>query len=195
MTASGMMEVDDSISVWIARYIIPHEAAIRRWLLRRWRNAIEVEDVIQEAYCRLSNLASVDHIANPAAYFHHTAHTVATDIMRRAGIIEFTTMTQIEWSHVIDNEPTTDRVVAACQEIERVHDLMSNLSDISRQVIELRRVEGLSRKETAERLGISENDVKNHLVRGLQKVMSAMTAQDADVEARAHGVVKGEAIG
>ena len=64
-------------------------------------------------------------------------------------------------------------------------------------MIELRRLEGLSRKETAERLGVSENDVKNHLVRGLQKITGAMAEQDARSSGDAPEVAekKDEAIG
>ena len=75
----------DIITVWIAREIMPHEGALRLWLARRWRHAVDAEDVIQEAYCRIASLAAIDHIDNSAGYFHRTAHAVATDMMRRAG--------------------------------------------------------------------------------------------------------------
>lgn len=187
----------DTVAAWIAREIVPHEAAIRRWLARRWGHAVDVEDVIQEAYCRLAGLASVDHIDNPAGYFHRTAHAAASDLMRRAGIINFTLMTRIEWSDVMDGEPLPDQAMEASQELERVRGLMSALPDTCRRVIELRRVEGLSRKETAERLGVSENDVKNHLVRGLQKVMKRMAEQDARMggDEQANAGRKAERIG
>lgn len=192
-----MDEKSDIMTVWIVREIIPHEVAIRKWLARRWGHVIDVEDVIQEAYCRIANLASVDHIDNPGGYFHRTASAVVTDMMRRAGIINFTSMTQIEWSNVIDYEPLADRVLETRQEFERVNELLAMLSDTGRKVIELRRVEGLSRKETAERLGLSENDVKNHLVRGLQKIMGAMAGQDALSSGDALVAIekKGEVIG
>ena len=167
------------ISEWIAREIVPQEAAVRRWIFRRWRHAVDVEDVIQEAYCRISGLASVDHIDNPAAYFFRTAYAVAADAFRRAGIINFTSMTQIEWSSVMDSAPLADRALEAGQELERVRNVLAVLPDTSRRVIELRRIEGLSRRETAERLGVSENEVKNHLVRGLQKVMKSIADADA----------------
>lgn len=173
----------DNIAVWMAKEIIPHERAVARWLARRWSRLVDVEDVIQEAYCRIAGLESVDHINNPAAYFFRTAHSVVSDLMRRAGVINFTSMTQIEWSNVMDDEPLADRVIAADQEYERVSGLLSELSDMYRQVIELRRIEGLNRKETAARLGVSENDVKNCLVRGLQKVTNAMVAQDILMDA------------
>ncbi len=169
----------DIIAGWIAREIVPHEAAIRRWLNRRWGHVVDCEDVIQEAYCRIAGLGSVDHIVNPAGYFHQTVHAVAHDLTRRAGIINFTGLTQIEWSNVMDDEPSIDQAMEASQELARVRQLLAALPDTSRSVIELRRVEGLSRKETAERLGVSENDVKNHLIRGLQKVMKTMAEQDA----------------
>ena len=172
------MDENGDITAWIARAVIPHEASIRRWLTRRWGHIVDVEDVIQEAYCRIASLASVDHIDNPGGYFHRTASAVVTDMMRRARIINFTSMTQIEWSNVIDGEPLADRALETRQEFDRLNGLLGMLSDTGRKVIELRRVEGLSRKETAERLGLSENDVKNHLVRGLQKIMGAMAEQD-----------------
>lgn len=186
-----------TVALWIAREIVPHEAAIRRWLSRRWRHVVDVEDVIQEAYCRLAGLACVDHIENPAGYFHQTVNAVATDLMRRAGIINFSLMTQIEWSNVMDSEPPADRVLEARQELGRVAGLLAGLSDTCRKVIELRRIEGLSRKETAERLGVSENEVKNHLVRGLQKIMATVAAQDAAVDGDVPEAIetKGEAIG
>ena len=84
------MHQNSDIIAWIAREIIPHEVAIRKWLARRWSHVIDVDDVIQEAYCRIANLASVDHIDNPGGYFHQTASAVVTDQMRRAGIINFT---------------------------------------------------------------------------------------------------------
>ncbi|MDE8651220.1 RNA polymerase sigma factor [Novosphingobium album (ex Liu et al. 2023)] len=177
-----MDDESDIIAAWIAREIVPHEGRIRNWLSRRWHHVIDIEDVIQEAYCRIASLASVDHIDNPAGYFHRTVNAVATDMMRRAGIINFTSMTQIEWSNVIDGKPSADRALEACQELERVDGLLARLSDTYRKVIELRRIEGLSRKETAERLGVSENDVKNYLVRGLRKIMQTMAEQDARMD-------------
>jgi RNA polymerase sigma factor (sigma-70 family) len=192
-----MDDEGDIIAAWIAREIVPHERAVRNWLSRRWRGVVDVEDVVQEAYCRIAGLASVDHIDNPAGYFHRTAHAVATDMMRRVGIINFTSMTQIEWSNVRDDEPLADRAIEAGQELERVDGLLSQLSETCRRVIELRRIEGLSRKETAERLGVSENDVKNHLVRGLQKVMKTIAVQDARMSGNEQDIIeqKVEVIG
>ncbi len=169
----------DDISAWIGREILPHERAVRGWISRRWSHVLDPNDVIQEAYCRIASLTSVDHIHNPAAYFHRTAQIVATDIMRRSGIINFTPMTENEWLNVIDSEPLADRTMEADQELERVNALLSELSDTCRRAIELRRIEGVSQREAAQRLGVSEDVIRNHLVRGVQKVLKTMIDQDA----------------
>ena len=186
----------DIIAGWMAREIVPHERAVRLWLARHWRH-VDAEDVIQEAYCRIANLASVHHIENPAGYFRRTVRSVATDLMRRAGVLNFTSLSQNEWSTVKDNEPLPDRAIEAEQELRRLNGLLSKLSDTCRRIIELRRIEGLSRKETAERLGLTENEVKNDLVRGLQKVMRTIAEQDADMSGCEQAAIerKVEAIG
>ena len=79
-------------------------------------------------------------------------------------------MTETEWLDVMDDGPTPDRAAEASQELVRATKLLSQLSLTCRQVIELRRVHGLSQAETASRLGISENVVENHIVRGIRRL-------------------------
>lgn len=174
MIDSIMADERDSIAAWVAREILPHEGAVRGWLARRWRNAIDADDVIQEAYCRLSALTSVQHIDNPLAYFRRTVHAAAVDAVQRAYGKNVISMMETEWFNVVDEEPLADRSAAASQELGRVNGLLSKMSYTCQRVIELRRIEGLSQKETASRLGVSENVVENHIVRGLRRILSAM---------------------
>jgi RNA polymerase sigma-70 factor (ECF subfamily) len=192
-----MDEQRELIAAWMAREIVPHERAVRGWLSRHWRQTVDAEDVIQEAYCRIAGLTSVDHIDNPGGYFQRTVRAVAIDLSRRAAVIDFTALSQTEWSTVMDNDPSADRTIEAGQELGRVRRMLAQLSETSRRVIELRRIEGLSRKETAERLGVSEIEVKNDLVRALQKVMRTMAEQDAQMSGddRPAKEQKGDAIG
>lgn len=174
-----MVEQRNIVAEWIAREVLPHEHAVRKSLRARWRGAVDIEEVVQDAYCRLVNLDSVEHIDNPIGYFLRAAHSVAADRLRRDGIINFTSMNEIEWSNVIDDEPLADRTIEASQELGRVNRLLGKLSETCRRAIELRRVEGVSQRETAELLGVSESIVRNHLVRGVRQVMEDMANQDA----------------
>jgi RNA polymerase sigma-70 factor (ECF subfamily) len=174
-----MRKQHDIVARWVAREILPHEGRVRAWLSRQWRGAIDIDDVVQEAYCRLSALASVDHIENALAYFRRTAHAAAVDAIRHT-TKNIVSMTENDWFDVLDESPSADRVVEGAQELGRVGGLLASLSDTCRRVIQLRRVEGLSQREAAARLGVSENVVENHIVRGIRKVAAAMAEQDAE---------------
>lgn len=183
----------DRIAAWVAREILPTEKKTRIWLARRWGRIIDVDDVIQEAYCRIASLSSIDHIDNPGAYFRKTAHAAATDDVRRAGKNAAASMKENDWLNVLDDEPLADRVLEARQDLDHMADLLSELSLVCRQVIVLRRIEGLSQKETAVRLGVSEGVVENHIMRGLKKVLKAMAdqgEQPGKVERKVHSIGK-----
>lgn len=147
---------------------------MRRWLARSYGQAIGVDDVIQEAYCRISELDSVAHIRCGRAYFFTTARAIATDVLRAARVANLKAMTEMDWLSVSDDSPPPEQVCAGRQELERVDGLLSRLSPLCRQIIELRRVHGLSQSETAQRLGISENMVENHVSRGIRRVLRAL---------------------
>lgn len=177
----------DIIAAWIAREILPHEGDVRNWLRRRWRTGIDVDDVIQEAYCRIAGLGSVDHIARGRSYFFRTAQAVAIDMMRHAKVANIVAVTEIEWMDVRDDEPLADRSAMAKQELEKVDGLLSRLSWTCRRVIELRRIEGLSQRETAAKLNVSESVVENHIVRGVRAVLKAIASEEAGAKEKEEG--------
>lgn len=166
------------IAAWVAEKILPHEAEVRNWLLRHWRTTVDVDDVVQEAYCRISELDSVEHIRNGRSYFFTTARTIAIDTVRSASYRNSVSLTEDEWSYVLDEAPSPERAAEAGQTLEQATAVLSGLSATCRRVIELRRIRGLSQAETARRLGVSENVVENHIVRGIRRLLQAMTAED-----------------
>ena len=62
---------------WVGAQVLPHEADARAWLYRLGTARHEVDDIVQEAYCRLAALNSVAHIANGRAYFFQTLRNIA----------------------------------------------------------------------------------------------------------------------
>jgi RNA polymerase sigma-70 factor (ECF subfamily) len=177
-----MDDLRDSIAAWVSREVLPHEGSVRLWLVRRWGSAVDADDVIQETYCRISALPSTEHVENGRAYFFRTAQSVVIDGARRAKVANGAALTENEWWNVMDQKPLPDRQVEALQELERVDGLLGMLSWTCRRVIELRRIHGLSQKETARQLGISENVVENHVTRGLKRVLKAMAEHETAAE-------------
>ncbi len=174
----------DIIAGWVAGEVLPWEGLVRNWLRRRWGHAVEVEDVLQEAYCRIASLQSIDHIANGKAYFFTTVQSVVLDSLRRAKTMGARELTEMDESCVLDEAPLADQVIEARQELRRVVAALGGLSPVTREVIALRRLHGLSQKETARRMGIAEHAVENHMVRGLRKVLAILEGEDVHAKRR-----------
>ncbi|WP_269714822.1 RNA polymerase sigma factor [Caulobacter sp. NIBR2454] len=162
---------------WVAAEVLPHEAVVRAWLRGAFSDAAEIDDVMQEAYCRLSMLSDVDHITNPRAYLFQTARNVVLEQLRRARIVRIDALTELETANVMDDEPSPERIVAGRGELARVKALIADLPSRCRTIIELRKIDGLSQRDIAQRLGVSENVVENDAKRGLRHILEAM-AQD-----------------
>jgi hypothetical protein len=110
---------------WLGREILPHEAAVRAWLRRSLAAAGDADDVIQEAYCRLAGLASIDHIESPRAYFFQTARSVALEQLRRARVVRIETVTEIDALNVELDEPSPERIAATWRRVAVVSVLMT----------------------------------------------------------------------
>ncbi|MFT4251788.1 MAG: sigma factor, partial [Caulobacter sp.] len=95
---------------WIGREILPHEADLRAWLRRAFAAAGDVDDIVQETYCRLAGLSAVEHIGEPRAYFFQAARSVALEQLRRARVVRIDTAAEIDALNVELDEPSPERI-------------------------------------------------------------------------------------
>ena len=178
------------IVAWVGARVLPHEADVRRWLARTVRSREDVDDIVHEAYCRLASLDGVAHIANPRAYFFQTARSLVLERIRRTRIVRIEAVAEIEALNIVDDEPSPERITAARRELERVKRLIDGLPQKCRRVFELRKIDGLSQKEIAAKLGVSENTVEAQSARGLRLILKALADEDAKFSSIGH--VKGD---
>lgn len=159
---------------WVAKEVMPHEPAVRRWLARSRVPIDQIDDFIQEAYCKLSALASIEHIQRPDAYFFQTVRSLVTQKIRQARIVSIETFTEIESLPVLSDDPSPERIVAARRELAEVLRLIGELPARCRQVVRMRKIDGLSQKEISLRLGITETMVENDVVKGMRLISGAL---------------------
>lgn len=162
------------VVAWVGREILPHEADVRAWLRRSQVSASDAEDIVQDAYCRLVGMADVSHISNPRAYFFTVARSIVIDRVRRARVVRIETVTEIDSLNVVWDNPSPERITAARRELERVRKLIAKLPTRCRRIFELRKIEGLSQREIAQRLGVTETIVENDVGRGLKLILKAL---------------------
>ncbi len=134
----------------------------------------DAQEIIQHAYCRLAELDYVGHIRSGRRYLFATARSIMLERIRRSQIVEFRAMTDLDESSIMDDSPSPERIAGGRMQLRHVLDLLDSLPAAYRDVLMLRRLEGLSQKEVAARLGVTENVVENNVARGLRMLLRAL---------------------
>jgi RNA polymerase sigma-70 factor (ECF subfamily) len=167
------------IIAWVGAEILPHEADVRRWLRRAGTAAADVDDIVQEAYCRLAALDSVAHIASGRAYLFRTVRNIAIERLRRARVVRIDSVTEIDALNVVDMEPSPERIVGGRRELRRVRELIEELPPRCREIFKLRRIHAVPQREVARLLGVTENVVEMQSARGLRLILRALSENGA----------------
>jgi RNA polymerase sigma factor (sigma-70 family) len=161
-------------AIWLARYVLPNEPALRAWLGRRPLAGLEVDDIVQETYAILAALERVDHIQTPRTYMFEVAKSVVLRALRRSRVVAFEALAEAETLEPPSADPSPETVAADRQELSRIAALIAGLPAKCREAFTLRKVHGLSQREVALRMGVSENTVEKHVGKGIGVLMNAM---------------------
>ncbi len=173
-----MTQSRKDIIAWVGSHVLPHEAAVRAWLMRWTSCEQDIDDVIQEAYCRLAAMDDVSHIANGRAYLFQTTRNIVLEQARRSKIVRIDNVMDMGALSIVDETPPMDRVVSGVRELQRVEQLIEGLPLKCRRVFILRRIHGVSQREIARMFGISQNAVEKQATRGLKLIMNALERDD-----------------
>ncbi len=158
---------------WLEQHVLPHDAALRAWIQKKVPVGLDVDDVVQEAYAILASLESVESIRNPKSYTVRVAYSVILSHVRRASIVPMMTVSDMDFLGASDDAPSVERTVSDRDDLRRVGDAISELPPTCRQVFVLRRIEGLSQREIAERLGITVKTVEKHITKAVRALIDS----------------------
>ncbi len=159
---------------WVSTQVMPHEPAVRAWLKRSMVSTEDADDLIQEAYANLASLDAFEQIARPDGYFFQIVRNLLTSQIRRARIVRIESVAEIDTLVTGSDDPSPERVTAAKRELEMVQRVIAGLPDRCRRIFEMRKIEGLSQREIADRLKVTESIVENDGVKGMRLIMQAM---------------------
>lgn len=151
------------VKAWFVREVLPLESALIHFLHHNWRNKADIDDLLQEVYMRLAAAAQKEIPAQTKAFVFSTARNLLIDRVRREQVVPIEAVADLDALDVAIDEPGPDRSVMARDELRRVQAALDRLPPRAREALLLRRVEGLSRAEIAERMGIGEGTVKEYL--------------------------------
>ena len=154
---------------WFAQEILPQEPALRGWLRGRFPSLRDVDDLVQECYARLLQAHATGPVACPRAFLFVAARNLALNHLRHQRIERPEGTTEVDVLSVVDGGATAPESVAHAEDFEVLIRAIQSLPERCRQIITLRKIYGLSQREVAERLGISEHTVETQGTIGVRK--------------------------
>ena len=154
---------------WYAREIQAHAPAVLAYLRKSFPNLPDAEGLVQDAALRVWQAQQRGGVERPRALFFTTARNLAIDQRRREKIIPFDSFTENEAAFVSSEEPSPADHTARRQELTLLQQAIDQLPERCRQVLVLRKIHGLSQREIAVRLGVTENTVETQIGIGMRR--------------------------
>jgi RNA polymerase sigma-70 factor (ECF subfamily) len=157
----------------IARLVKPHD----------------VEDIVQETYVRVFQASKKKPIRSPQAFMLKTARNIALDRLSLADALNHVASPAQGSANAGNNgseeifgldrlrdERTPDRVLEGEQEFVVFCRSIRELPRQCRRAFLLRKVYGLSQREVATRLGVTEGTVEKHIAKAMLECVRFMQA-------------------
>jgi RNA polymerase sigma-70 factor (ECF subfamily) len=166
---------------WFAEEVQPHEASLRGYLRAKFPAHPDIDDLVQETYARLLQAREVHPVHSPRSFLFATARNAALDFFRRRQVVAIDGLAEIDLLPVLEERPGVAETVCHDQELQLLAAAIQALPARCREVMTLRKIYGLSHRDIARQLEISEHTVNAQLAIGVLRLRTYL---------RAHGVTR-----
>jgi RNA polymerase sigma factor (sigma-70 family) len=155
-----------------ATLVAPLRPALVKYFLRKCGNAAEAEDLAQDVLVRALKKAQWESVEQAKGYIFRIAVNRWHDRNRRG----LTHGVNVEWDDTASfaqaEESSPERVLSSEQELHAVVEALASLSERTRDVFLLFRLEQMKHGQIAEMFGISVSAVEKHVSKAVAHLAS-----------------------
>lgn len=175
--------VDEAtLNAWFCREVLPLERALTNFIRRNWRAAADVTDLRQDIYERALAGARAGIPTHSRHYLFSVARNHIINQAKRAQVVSIELVADMASLDVDFDELGTERQLSAREELRLTQQGLDRLPARCREVVWLRKVEGLSTRETAERLGIGVDTVEKQITNGMRALVDFMLGGNGKIQ-------------
>jgi RNA polymerase sigma factor (sigma-70 family) len=155
-----------------------NKTALKQYLRRFVARAEDVEDIAQEAFLRAFAAESIREIQSPKAFLFKVAKNVALNERARQSYMSTVPLEDFGETNVLydNSQITAEDQVEGREHLHLFARAVAELPPQCARVFLMRKVDGLTCKEIALRLEISESTVEKHAALGLLRCSRYMRA-------------------
>jgi RNA polymerase sigma-70 factor (ECF subfamily) len=166
------------IDKWFAEAVLPFAQTYRAYARKLTGDAVEAEDLVQEAYAKVLSVPDWRRLEQPERFVLTIIRNLAFERFRRAKVVGIRQIGVLEMEALPDPAPDAHAVTSAREELSRVLEAVNRLPEQCRRVVTLRKMEGLSPGQIAVRLNLSISTVEKHLAKGLMLLTKSLAASE-----------------
>ena len=89
--------------------------------------------------------------------------------LKQKRIVRIVAIADLDSFPLVDGAATSEQSLVGREELEMLQAAIADLPDRCREVLTLRKIEGLPQREVAARLGLSESTVEKHVSAGIRR--------------------------
>lgn len=165
---------DAALNAWFCGNVLPLEPALTSFIRHNWRIAEDVMELRQDIYERVLVGCREELPTNTKAFVFTVARNHLINQAVRARIVSFDLVADLESEAPVSDLLATERHLDARDQLRRARDGLEALPPRCREVVQLRKVEGLTTREVAERLGVGLDTVERQLTMGMRALVDFM---------------------
>ncbi|WP_442497869.1 RNA polymerase sigma factor [Methylobacter sp. sgz302048] len=124
-------------------------------------------DIVQESYIKLSREAERQKIEHPRSLLFRIAHNLALDYLKHAKVTESYAQSEDPALIPATESPSAEQLVSDAQRLHILRQAIAELPLRCRQAFILHNIHGMSYRDIAQALNISESGVEKHIMKGL----------------------------
>lgn len=154
---------------WFREEVHVHDGQLKAYLRGTFPSVQDVEDVVQESYLRMWEARARRDIRSVKAFLFRMASNLALDGLREKKPESLEALGDFADQRVLETKQGVVEAVDDREKLVLLADAVLALPARCREIVILRKIEGLSQKEVAHRLGKSERTVESQLRIGVAR--------------------------
>ncbi|MFZ6694079.1 RNA polymerase sigma factor [Undibacterium sp. SXout20W] len=176
------MKDEAHLKDWFKYEVLPFEPSLMRMLRKHWGTDDELSDIRQDVYIKIY-LYVMQHGTPDVtkALLFTIARNTLIDRFRRTQIVSIVSVSNLEDLDYGSNDLDPERITSAIEELKILQIALDDLPTRCRQVVTLRKLEGLSLREIAQEMKIADGTVEKHLTLGLRALANSLFSQGVDI--------------
>jgi RNA polymerase sigma factor (sigma-70 family) len=181
------MVEDEELNSWFRREVLPLERVLTAYIRRNWRVAEDVIELRQDIYEHALIGARRGLPGNARGYLYTLARNHLINQAKRARIVSFETIADLD---AVDRDVDmfeVERGLTARDELRHAKAGIDKLPSRCREVMRLRKLDGLSTQEAADALGVTTDTIRQQLKYGMKALIDHMVGGSGKVVRRRFG--------